>query len=268
MLSELHRWQRRPVSTIRAAVFRSRCLSLAKRGLKVDYHSVWDFRPAHARCVFPARCRTRGVVRTNVWRECEKTVKHFSDRDTPENGGGAVGLPLAARWCSSPRDMRSTANRIASSQTGKLKISTISASRLLGSSASAMMRRSTKCDASEHPPKGLLHSADLTYLRTHTQVKSCQHHVYHRAARRHQISTARAARSVPNFPQLRALALFGRPSVERAEPLLSPASKKPAQKQSTSMPARILGQDRSRSLGPANPLRGDRNLPSLNTGST
>jgi hypothetical protein len=56
-------------------------------------------------------------------------------------------------------------------------------------------------------------------------VESCPHHVYHQDRRQHQIPTALAARPVPNFPRLRALALFGRRLVERAERLSLPASK-------------------------------------------
>ena len=45
------------------------------------------------------------------------------------------------------------------------------------------------------------------------------------SARAHIIPIALAARPVPNFPRLRALALFGRRLVERAERLSLPASK-------------------------------------------
>src|SRR5215469_12025847 len=51
-----------------------------------------------------------------------------------------------------------------------------------------------------------------------TQVKSYQHPAHHRARRQHIIPIALAARPVPNFPRLRALALFRRRSVEPAEP--------------------------------------------------
>ena len=54
--------------------------------------------------------------------------------------------------------------------------------------------------------------------RPYPQVTSCLPRVHHRGRRRHQIPIALAAQPVPNFPRLRALALFGRRSVERAEP--------------------------------------------------
>ena len=54
-------------------------------------------------------------------------------------------------------------------------------------------------------------------------VASCSRRAYHRERRRHLI--APAAEPVPNFPRLRALALFGRRPVERAGLSLLPASK-------------------------------------------
>src|SRR5215831_2853283 len=51
-----------------------------------------------------------------------------------------------------------------------------------------------------------------------THVESCQHPAHHRALRQHIIPIALAAQPVPNLPRLRALALFGRRSVEPAEP--------------------------------------------------
>src|SRR6185312_16662892 len=62
-------------------------------------------------------------------------------------------------------------------------------------------------------------------VRADTDVESCRHHVYHQDRRPHQIAIALAARPVPNFPRLRALALFGRRLVECAERLSLPASK-------------------------------------------
>ena len=64
-----------------------------------------------------------------------------------------------------------------------------------------------------------------TPVPTDTQAEFCQRHVYHQGRRRHQIPIALAAPSVPYFPRLRALALFGRRSVERADRLSLPASK-------------------------------------------
>jgi len=81
---------------------------------------------------------------------------------------------------------------------------------------------------SERPPKSLMHSTELPYV-TDTQADFCQRHVYHRGRRRHQIPIALAARSVPNFPRLRALALFGRRLAERAECLVIAGVQKPAQ---------------------------------------
>src|SRR5262249_51877404 len=54
-------------------------------------------------------------------------------------------------------------------------------------------------------------------------VASCSRRAYHRERRRHLI--APAAEPVPNFPRLRALALFRRRPVERAGLSLLPASK-------------------------------------------
>jgi hypothetical protein len=45
------------------------------------------------------------------------------------------------------------------------------------------------------------------------------------ARRRYQIPIAPAATSVPNFPRLRALALFGRRPPQRVEEFVMPASK-------------------------------------------
>ena len=56
-------------------------------------------------------------------------------------------------------------------------------------------------------------------------VASCSRRAYPPARRRHQIPIAPVAPPVPNFPRLRALALFGRRPVERAGLSLLPASK-------------------------------------------
>ena len=63
-----------------------------------------------------------------------------------------------------------------------------------------------------------------TVVRTDTHAEFRQRHVFHQARRRHQIPIALAAPSVPNFPRLRALALFGRRSVGPAE---SPCCRRP-----------------------------------------
>jgi len=62
------------------------------------------------------------------------------------------------------------------------------------------------------------------------QVASWQRRVHHRGRRQHQIPIALAAQPAPNFPRLRALALFGRRSAERAESLVVAGVQKPAQK--------------------------------------
>ena len=54
---------------------------------------------------------------------------------------------------------------------------------------------------------------------------SCRRHIHPRARRRHQIPIAPVAPPVPNFPRLRALALFGRRPPQRVEGFLIPASK-------------------------------------------
>jgi len=54
---------------------------------------------------------------------------------------------------------------------------------------------------------------------------SCRRHIHPRARRRHQIPIAPVAPPVPNFPRLRALALFGRRPPQRVEGFLMPASK-------------------------------------------
>src|SRR6201993_5487968 len=61
-------------------------------------------------------------------------------------------------------------------------------------------------------------------VRADTQLESCQRHPYHRARRRHQIAIALAARPLPNFPRLRALALFSRRSSQPVVRLLRPAA--------------------------------------------
>jgi hypothetical protein len=58
-----------------------------------------------------------------------------------------------------------------------------------------------------------------------TQLPSHLRHVHHRGRRRHQIPIGLAARPVPNFPRLRALALFGRRPAQRADASSLPASK-------------------------------------------
>jgi hypothetical protein len=54
---------------------------------------------------------------------------------------------------------------------------------------------------------------------------SCRCYIHPPARRRYQISIAPAAPPVPNFPRLRALALFGRRPPQRAEGFVMPASK-------------------------------------------
>ena len=53
---------------------------------------------------------------------------------------------------------------------------------------------------------------------------SCRRHIQHRDRRRHQIPIAPAAPPVPNFPRLRALALFGRRPPQSVVRLVIPAS--------------------------------------------
>ena len=62
-------------------------------------------------------------------------------------------------------------------------------------------------------------------LRVHSQVPSSLRDVHHRGRRPDQIPIAPAAQPVPNFPRLRALALFGRRSTQQAVGLVMPASK-------------------------------------------
>src|SRR5881397_4423146 len=66
-------------------------------------------------------------------------------------------------------------------------------------------------------------------LRADMQLASCQGRVHHRGQRRHQIPIALAAQPAPNFPRLRALALFGRRTAERAESLAIAGVQKTAQ---------------------------------------
>jgi hypothetical protein len=65
------------------------------------------------------------------------------------------------------------------------------------------------------------------------QVAWRRHRAHHHRRRENQIPIAPAALPAPNFPRLRALALFGRRPTEREVPFVMPASKnlhnKPAQ---------------------------------------
>jgi hypothetical protein len=54
---------------------------------------------------------------------------------------------------------------------------------------------------------------------------SCRCYIHPPVRRRHQIPIAPAAPPVPNFPRLRALALFGRRPPQRVEGFVMPASK-------------------------------------------
>ena len=76
---------------------------------------------------------------------------------------------------------------------------------------------------SEPPPRCLSHAPDLACVQTCSSHPS-QGRVHHRGRRRHQIPIALAAQPVPNFPRLRALALFGRRTAERAGSSSLPAS--------------------------------------------
>ena len=69
---------------------------------------------------------------------------------------------------------------------------------------------------SERPPKCLLHSPDLRRVQT-SQVASCWRPAHHRDRRQHYNPHSTRCQPVPNFPRLRALALFGRrpPSARR-----------------------------------------------------
>jgi hypothetical protein len=60
-------------------------------------------------------------------------------------------------------------------------------------------------------------------LCTHMQVAWCRHRAHHDRRRENQIPIALAAQPAPNFPRLRALALFGRRPPEREGRLLMPA---------------------------------------------
>jgi len=77
-------------------------------------------------------------------------------------------------------------------------------------------------------------------------VASCSRRAYHRERRRHLI--APAAEPVPNFPRLRALALFGRRPVERAGLSLLPASKNQHKARSRCASARCAGARAERSV--------------------
>src|ERR1017187_9308251 len=57
------------------------------------------------------------------------------------------------------------------------------------------------------------------------EAASCRCYIHPPARRRYQIPIAPAAPPVPNFPRLRALALFGRPPPQGAEGFVMPASK-------------------------------------------
>jgi hypothetical protein len=65
----------------------------------------------------------------------------------------------------------------------------------------------------------------LSPVPRYADVASCSRRAYHRARRRHQIPIAPVAPPVPNFPRLRALALFGRRPPQRVERFFMPASK-------------------------------------------
>ena len=67
-------------------------------------------------------------------------------------------------------------------------------------------------------------------VRADIEVASCWRAAHHRHRRQHKISIALAAQPVPNFPRLRALALFGRRPAQSAEPLVVAGVQKPAQK--------------------------------------
>jgi len=63
----------------------------------------------------------------------------------------------------------------------------------------------------------------------HIPIASWQCCTDHQGRRKHQIPIALAAQPVPNFPRLRALALFGRLSAHRAQTLVIAGVQKPAQ---------------------------------------
>src|SRR6202171_328465 len=65
----------------------------------------------------------------------------------------------------------------------------------------------------------------LSSVPRYADVASCSRRAYHRERRRHQIPIAPIAPPVPNFPRLRALALFGRQPPQRVEEFVMPASK-------------------------------------------
>ncbi len=123
------------------------------------------------------------------------------------------------------------------------------ASRLSSRSAPTSNRHSTRCPASAQlpatsclgafcrSPVDVVHATTempsarfLAPLPTPMQVALCQHRAHH-GRRENQIPIALAAHPAPNFPRLRALALFGRRLVERAERLSLPASKNLTQHQ-------------------------------------
>ena len=60
---------------------------------------------------------------------------------------------------------------------------------------------------------------------TDPPAASCRCYIHPPVRRRYQIPIAPAATSVPNFPRLRALALFGRRPPQRVEEFVMPASK-------------------------------------------
>src|SRR5260370_5042896 len=74
---------------------------------------------------------------------------------------------------------------------------------------------------------------------------SCRCYIHPRTRHRHQIPIAPAAPPVPNFPRLRALALFGRRPPHRVEKGRHAGVQKPAQERKSplaaSWPARAIG---------------------------
>ena len=79
--------------------------------------------------------------------------------------------------------------------------------------------------AALHAPAEMLTAFSSVPRYAEIHVASCSRRAHHRERRRRASLIALAAPSVPNFPRLRALALFGRRPVEPAERPSSPASK-------------------------------------------